>query len=122
MIAMALANKPDLLIADEPTTSLDVTIEKEIIDLLMELKRTENMSIIFITHNLRIVRQISDTVCVMQNGKIIEKGSTKDIFEFPQTKYTQELLKASPKGFKDSISTDKTKILKLEELKVWFPI
>ena len=122
MIAMALANKPDLLIADEPTTSLDVTIEKEIIDLLMELKRTENMSIIFITHNLRIVRQISDTVCVMQNGKIIEKGSAKDIFQFPKTKYTKELLKAAPKGFKDSITTDKTKILKLEELKVWFPI
>ena len=85
MIAIALANKPDLLIADEPTTSLDVTIEKEIIDLLMEIKSTEKMSIIFITHNLRIVKQISDYVCVMQNGKIIEQGSTQEIFETPKS-------------------------------------
>ena len=83
MIAIALANKPDLLIADEPTTSLDVTIEKEIIDLLMEIKSTEKMSIIFITHNLRIVKQISDYVCVMQNGKIIEQGSTCLLYTSP---------------------------------------
>ena len=89
MIAMALANKPDLLIADEPTTSLDVTIEKEIISLLMELKKTENMSIIFITHNLRIVREISDEVCVMQNGDIIERGLT-EIFLINLSQFIQK--------------------------------
>ena len=122
MIAMALANKPDLLIADEPTTSLDVTIEKEIIDLLMEIKSSEKMSIIFITHNLRIVRQISDTVCVMQNGKIIEQGSTKEIFETPKSNYTKKLLNSSPKGFKKNNSKRISKILNVKNLKVWFPI
>ena len=122
MIAMALANKPDLLIADEPTTSLDVTIEKEIIDLLMEIKSSEKMSIIFITHNLRIVRQISDTVCVMQNGKIIEQGTTKEIFETPKSNYTKKLLNSSPKGFKKNNSKRISKILNVKNLKVWFPI
>ena len=122
MIAIALANKPDLLIADEPTTSLDVTIEKEIIDLLMEIKSTEKMSIIFITHNLRIVKQISDTVCVMQNGKIIEQGSTQEIFESPKSNYTKKLLNSSPKGFKKNNSERISQILNVENLKVWFPI
>ena len=122
MIAIALANKPDLLIADEPTTSLDVTIEKEIIDLLMEIKSTEKMSIIFITHNLRIVKQISDTVCVMQNGKIIEQGSTKEIFESPKSNYTKKLLNSSPKGFKKNNSERTSQILNVRNLKVWFPI
>ena len=122
MIAIALANKPDLLIADEPTTSLDVTIEKEIIDLLMEIKSTEKMSIIFITHNLRIVKQISDTVCVMQNGKIIEQGSTQEIFESPKSNYTKKLLNSSPKGFKKNNSERISQILNVKNLKVWFPI
>ena len=122
MIAIALANKPDLLIADEPTTSLDVTIEKEIIDLLMEIKSTEKMSIIFITHNLRIVKQISDYVCVMQNGKIIEQGSTQEIFESPKSNYTKKLLNSSPKGFKKNNSERISQILNVENLKVWFPI
>ena len=122
MIAIALANKPDLLIADEPTTSLDVTIEKEIIDLLMEIKSTEKMSIIFITHNLRIVKQISDYVCVMQNGKIIEQGSTQEIFESPKSNYTKKLLNSSPKGFRKNHSERISKILNVENLKVWFPI
>ena len=122
MIAIALANKPDLLIADEPTTSLDVTIEKEIIDLLMEIKSTEKMSIIFITHNLRIVKQISDYVCVMQNGKIIEQGSTQAIFESPKSNYTKKLLNSSPKGFRKNNSERISKILNVENLKVWFPI
>ena len=122
MIAIALANKPDLLIADEPTTSLDVTIEKEIIDLLMEIKSTEKMSIIFITHNLRIVKQISDYVCVMQNGKIIEQGSTQAIFESPKSNYTKKLLNSSPKGFKKNNSERISQILNVENLKVWFPI
>ena len=122
MIAMALANKPDLLIADEPTTSLDVTIEKEIIDLLMDIKSSEKMSIIFITHNLRIVKQISDYVCVMQNGKIIEQGSTQEIFESPKSNYTKKLLNSSPKGFKKNNSERISQILNVENLKVWFPI
>ena len=122
MIAIALANKPDLLIADEPTTSLDVTIEKEIIDLLMEIKSTEKMSIIFITHNLRVVKQISDYVCVMQNGKIIEQGSTREIFETPKSNYTKKLLNSSPKGFRKNNSARISKILNVENLKVWFPI
>ena len=122
MIAIALANKPDLLIADEPTTSLDVTIEKEIIDLLMEIKSTEKMSIIFITHNLRIVKQISDTVCVMQNGKIIEQGSTQEIFESPKSNYTKKLLNSTPKGFKKNNSERISQILNVKNLKVWFPI
>ena len=122
MIAIALANKPDLLIADEPTTSLDVTIEKEIIDLLMEIKSTEKMSIIFITHNLRIVKQISDYVCVMQNGKIIEQGSTQEIFESPKSNYTKKLLNSSPKGFKKNNSERISQILNVRNLKVWFPI
>ena len=122
MIAIALANKPDLLIADEPTTSLDVTIEKEIIDLLMEIKSTEKMSIIFITHNLRIVKQISDYVCVMQNGKIIEQGSTQEIFESPKSNYTKKLLNSSPKGFKKNNSERISQILNVKNLKVWFPI
>ena len=122
MIAIALANKPDLLVADEPTTSLDVTIEKEIIDLLMEIKSTEKMSIIFITHNLRIVKQISDYVCVMQNGKIIEQGSTQEIFESPKSNYTKKLLNSSPKGFRKNNSERISKILNVKNLKVWFPI
>jgi ABC-type uncharacterized transport system, duplicated ATPase component len=122
MIAMALANKPDLLIADEPTTSLDVTIEKEIIDLLMDIKSSEKMSIIFITHNLRIVKQISDTVCVMQNGKIIEQGTSKEIFEAPKSSYTKKLLNSSPTGFKKTNLERNSKILNVKNLKVWFPI
>ena len=122
MIAMALANKPDLLIADEPTTSLDVTIEKEIIALLMELKATENMSIIFITHNLRVVKEVSNEVCVMQNGEIIEKGSTKKIFSNPQSVYTKRLLNSLPKGFKRISKTKVRNVLKIKNLKVWFPI
>lgn len=122
MIAMALANKPDLLIADEPTTSLDVTIEKEIIALLMELKATENMSIIFITHNLRVVKEISDEVCVMQNGVIVEKGSTKKIFNNPQSDYTKKLLNSLPKGFKKLSKTKDGNVLEIKNLRVWFPI
>ena len=122
MIAMALANKPDLLIADEPTTSLDVTIEKEIISLLMELKKTENMSIIFITHNLRIVREISDEVCVMQNGDIIERGLTENIFNTPKSTYTKKLLNSEPKGFKEQVKSVSKCILEVKDLKVWFPI
>ena len=91
MIAMALANGPELLIADEPTTALDVTIQAQILDLLMLLKQQDGMGMLFITNDLGIVRQIADRVCVMQDGKIVETGPTKDIFKAPQHPYTQKL-------------------------------
>ena len=122
MIAIALANKPDLLIADEPTTALDVTIENKILKLLMDLKKTEDMSIIFITHNLKIVRKISDDICVMKNGKIVEKGYTKDVFVNPQESYTKKLLQAEPKGKGNKLIAKASEILKVENINVWFPI
>ena len=98
MIAMALANGPELLIADEPTTALDVTIQAQILDLLMLLKQQDGMGMLFITHDLGIVRQIADRVCVMQDGKIVETEPTKDIFKAPQHPYTQKLLNAHSVG------------------------
>ena len=97
MIAMALVNKPKLLIADEPTTALDVTIQAQILDLMYKLKRELGMSILFITHDLGLVKEFSDQVCVMQNGNIVEKGNTSDVFENPEHPYTQKLLNAEPK-------------------------
>ena len=95
MIAMAIANKPKLLIADEPTTALDVTIQAQIIDLLIELKQKLNMSILFISHDLKLVRQIADRVCVMKSGEIVEQGAVEDIFRQPQHDYTKLLVSAS---------------------------
>ena len=97
MIAMALANTPALLIADEPTTALDVTIQAQILDLLADLKASENMGLLFITHDLGIVRRIADKVCVMKDGQIVEAGPTADIFNAPQHPYTRSLLWASPR-------------------------
>ena len=97
MIAMALACSPDLLIADEPTTALDVTIQKEILVLLKELKETENLSILLITHNFGVVSEISDRVYVMNSGKIVETGLTLDILNSPQKKYTIDLINAVPR-------------------------
>ena len=97
MIAIAIANNPDLLIADEPTTALDVTVQTEILKLLQSLQKKYQMSILFITHDLTIVRQISDRVCVMFNGKIKETGDTKEIFENPKDDYTKHLLSSEPK-------------------------
>lgn len=96
MIAMALANQPSLLIADEPTTALDVTIQAQILELLLDLKRLKNMSLLFITHDLGIVRKIADRVCVMQQGEIVESASTEQIFNTPKHPYTQQLLAARP--------------------------
>jgi microcin C transport system ATP-binding protein len=93
MIAMALANKPDLLIADEPTTASDVTVQAQIIALLERLQQTYGMAILFITHDLGLVRRFADHVCVMQKGKIVEKGSVSTVFNAPQHPYTQSLLK-----------------------------
>lgn len=98
MIAMALANKPKLLIADEPTTALDVTVQAQILNLLAELKAAQGMSMLFITHDLGIVRKIADKVCVMNKGEIVEAGRTRDIFDNPQHPYTKHLLAAEPKG------------------------
>ena len=97
MIAMALANKPKLLIADEPTTALDVTVQAQILQLLADLKKAQGMSMLFITHDLGIVRKIADRVCVMTKGKIVETGPTRQIFDNPQHEYTRGLLRSIPK-------------------------
>jgi microcin C transport system ATP-binding protein len=122
MIAMALANGPDLLIADEPTTALDVTIQAQILDLLADLKRSEGLSLLFITHDLTIVQRIADRVCVMQGGEIVEQGPTDKIFANPQHPYTQKLLAAHATGVPDPVSPNAAEVLRTEHLRVWFPI
>ena len=122
MIAMALANEPDLLIADEPTTALDVTIQAQIFKLLEELKAKLGMSMLIITHDLNIVRRIADRVCVMTEGEIVEQGKTERIFTQPQHGYTKHLLAAEPKGKPSPAPADAKVIMETENLKVWFPI
>ncbi|MEP2705536.1 MAG: ABC transporter ATP-binding protein [Roseibium sp.] len=122
MIAMCLANEPDLLIADEPTTALDVTVQAQILKLLKDLQRQQGMALLFITHDLGIVRKFADRVCVMTGGKIVEQGPVTEIFDNPQHDYTKHLLAAEPKG--DPPATDESKpiIVQADNLKVWFPI
>ena len=122
MIAMALANDPELLIADEPTTALDVTIQAQILDLLAELKQRKKMSLLFITHDLTIVRKIADRVCVMKNGEIVETGPTAEIFANPQHPYTQMLLAAESTGVPDPVAPDAPVVLETKSAKIWFPI
>ncbi len=122
MIAMALANEPDLLIADEPTTALDVTIQAQILELLLELKAEFNMAMLLITHDLGIVRKMADHVCVMHNGEIVERGLTRDIFEAPKDDYTKHLIASEPKGSPPPEDAKAKTILKTDDLRVWFPI
>ncbi|MFA3919573.1 ABC transporter ATP-binding protein [Ruegeria hyattellae] len=122
MIAMALANKPDILIADEPTTALDVTIQAQILELLADLQKAENMGMLFITHDLGIVRRIADRVCVMKDGEIVETGATAEIFDKPQHPYTRKLLAAEPSGSPKPVDASAEEVARTDHLKVWFPI
>ena len=122
MIAMALANGPDLLIADEPTTALDVTIQAQILDLLAELKADEGLSMLFISHDLGIVRRIADRVCVMKDGEIVEQGPVDRIFADPQHPYTRKLLAAAPAGVAEPLPADAPLLVQTRDLKVWFPV
>ena len=122
MIAMALANEPDLLIADEPTTALDVTIQAQILKLLKELQRELGMALLLITHDLGIVRKMADRVCVMTQGEIVEQGPVEAIFEAPQHPYTQRLLAAEPSGDPYVGAPDAPLVMEGDEVKVYFPI
>ncbi len=122
MIAMALANDPKLLIADEPTTALDVTVQAQILELLGDLKLKNDMSMLFITHDLGIVRKVADRVCVMTDGKIVETGPTARIFDDPQHAYTKHLIAAEPKGRPPATDTASKTVIDARGMKVWFPI
>ncbi|TWA71332.1 microcin C transport system ATP-binding protein [Azospirillum brasilense] len=122
MIAMALANEPDLLIADEPTTALDVTIQAQILELLKDLQRRFGMALLLITHDLGVVRKMADRVCVMNQGEIVEQAEVADIFARPQHAYTRKLLAAEPKGDPLTPPADAPEVMAADNLKVWFPI
>lgn len=122
MIAMALANRPDLFIADEPTTALDVTVQAQILKLLKELQAKMGMAMLFITHDLGIVRKIADDVCVMQKGQIVEAGPVEKVFSDPQHAYTKALLAAEPKGLPAPANPNAKPVLTGENIRVWFPI
>jgi microcin C transport system ATP-binding protein len=122
MIAMALANEPDLLIADEPTTAVDVTIQAQILKLLKDLQRELGMTMLLITHDLGIVRKMAERVSVMQHGRIVEQGPMEQVFDDPQDAYTQRLLAAEPKGAPERARADAAEIMTAEALKVYFPI
>jgi len=122
MIAMALANEPDLLIADEPTTALDVTVQAQILTLLKELQTRLGMAMLFITHDLGIVRKVADQVCVMKEGKIVEAGAVAEVFQNPQHPYTCDLLAAEPKPDPAPLQPQAPIMVETDNLKVWFPV
>ncbi|HEX7777419.1 MAG TPA: ABC transporter ATP-binding protein [Parvibaculum sp.] len=122
MIAMALANEPALLIADEPTTALDVTVQAQILELLKELKREMGMALLLITHDLGIVRKMADRVSVMTGGKIVEQGPTEEVFTAPKHAYTKHLIASEPKGRALGRSKDAPIVMEADDLKVWFPV
>jgi len=122
MIAMALANEPDLLIADEPTTALDVTVQAQILALLADIRARTGMSLLFITHDLGIVRRIADRVCVMNGGKIVEQGPVEQVFTAPRHPYTRALLAAEPKPDPAPPRPKSPVVMSASDLKVWFPI
>ncbi|HEY1473184.1 MAG TPA: ABC transporter ATP-binding protein [Pseudolabrys sp.] len=122
MIAMALANEPDLLIADEPTTALDVTVQAQILKLLKDTQKRLGMSMLFITHDLGIVRKLADRVCVMNTGKIVEHGPIERVFTAPEHPYTRALLAAEPKPDPAPPRPDAPVVVSTKDLKVWFPI
>ncbi len=122
MIAMALANEPDILIADEPTTALDVTIQAQILKLLKDLQARLGMALLFITHDLGIVRKMADRVCVMNQGEVVESGPTKRIFAAPEHPYTRRLLAAEPQGKPNAAAPEAPVVMEARDLRVWFPI
>jgi len=122
MIAMALANEPDLLIADEPTTALDVTVQAQILKLLKDTQTQLGMSVLFITHDLGIVRKLADKVCVMQRGKIVEQGAVERVFTAPEHPYTRALLAAEPKPDPAPPCPEAPVVVETKQLKVWFPV
>ncbi|HLI19831.1 MAG TPA: ABC transporter ATP-binding protein [Stellaceae bacterium] len=122
MIAMALANEPDILIADEPTTALDVTIQAQILKLLKDLQARFGMALLLITHDLTIVRKMADRVLVMTEGAIVERGNTADVFDHPQHAYTKKLLAAEPKGLPPPRRIEAKPLVETRSLRVWFPI
>jgi len=122
MIAMALANNPRLLIADEPTTALDVTIQAQILELLKKLQREAGMAILFITHDLGIVKRVADRVCVMQDGRIVESGQVETIMRRPTHSYTRQLLAATPSSRVPADNSSVKILVEIRNLKVWFPV
>ncbi|PDS80804.1 ABC transporter ATP-binding protein [Rhizobium sp. L43] len=122
MIAMALANRPELLIADEPTTALDVTVQAQILELLRQLKAVHGMSMLFITHDLGIVRKFADRVCVMTKGRIVETGTVEDVFANPKHEYTRHLLASEPRGEPPLADPSKPVVMEGSDIRVWFPI
>ena len=122
MIAMALACEPTLLIADEPTTALDVTVQRQILNLLTQLQDKLGMAILFISHDLNLIRHVTDRICVMKDGEVVEHGTTDEVFASPQHPYTIDLLNAEPAGKPDPLSNNSPAVMNAEDIKVWFPI
>jgi len=122
MIAMALANNPDLLIADEPTTALDVTVQAEILSLLKDLQTSHNMAILLITHDLGVVSNVSDKVAVMRRGEVVERGSTRDVFDNPQHPYTRHLIDSEPKGQPDPIDENAPVVVEGKDMAVTYTL